>query len=185
VAGKAGELSSAAEIRLEMVCPEDALPLAIETIKALHPYEEPAFDIYPLAPKPVRMLGAGRRIHLDQPMTPTQIAEHFKANLGVDAVKLAGAGDANAKIETVGVCPGSGGSLIDSAIADGCQLFVTGEVSHHEALAAIERGCSVLLAGHTNTEGGYLHRYAARIGELAPGVEVIVSAVDGPIFRTL
>lgn len=182
-AGKAGELSSVPEIRLEMVCPEDAIPLALETLRALHPYEEPACDVYPLSAKPRRTLGAGRRIHFDQPMTPTQIAENFKANLGVDAVKLASAG--NKKIATVGVCPGSGGSLIGSAIADGCQLFVTGEVTHHEALGAIQQGCSILLAGHTNTEGGYLHRYAKRIKELAPGAEVIVSEVDGPIFRTL
>jgi hypothetical protein len=181
--GRAGALETVPEVRLEMVCPESALPLAIETLRALHPYEEPPFDVYPLAPKPRRTLGAGRRIHFDQPMTPAQIAANLKANLGVDAVKLASAGDDPVTI--VGVCPGSGGSLLDSAIADGCRLFVTGEVSHHEALAATARGCSVLLAGHTNTEGGYLHRYADHIKTKLRGLDVMVSAVDSPIFKTM
>ncbi|MCB9847877.1 MAG: Nif3-like dinuclear metal center hexameric protein [Phycisphaeraceae bacterium] len=180
--GQAGTLESVREARLEMVCPEAALPLAMEILRALHPYEEPACDVYPLIARPRRTLGAGRRIHFDQPMTPRQIAANLKANLGVDAVKLASAGEA--PIATVGVCPGSGGSLIESAIADGCQLFVTGEVTHHEALAAVQRGCSILLAGHTNTEGGYLRRYAERIAALLEDTEVIVSATDGPIFRT-
>lgn len=184
--GKAGVQESAPEVRLEMVCPQEALPLAMEILRALHPYEEPACDVYPLIPKPHRTLGSGRRIHLDQPLTPKQLAANLKANLGVDAVKLASATDK--PIATVGVCPGSGGALIESAIADGCQLFVTGEVSHHEALGAVQRGCSILLAGHTNTEGGYLHRYAERIRKLAKNaddLQVVVSAVDGPIFKTL
>jgi dinuclear metal center YbgI/SA1388 family protein len=181
--GKAGEFGAVPEARLEMVCPESALPLAMEILKALHPYEEPACDVYPLTAKPRRTLGAGRRIHFDRPMTTKQIAANLKTNLGVDAVKLASATDK--PITTVGVCPGSGGSLIESAIADGCQLFVTGEVTHHEALGAVQRGCSILLAGHTNTEGGYLYRYADRIRKLSGDLEVVVSAVDGPIFKTL
>ena len=184
VVGQAGTLEMVPETRLEMVCPGSALPLAVEILRALHPYEEPPFDVYPLVPKPRRALGAGRRIRLDQPATPTQLADNLKANLGVDAVKLASAG-AEEPVTIVGVCPGSGGSLMAGAIADGCRLFVTGEVSHHEALAATARGCSVLLAGHTNTEGGYLHRYSDRIKAQLPGLDVIVSAVDNPIFATL
>ncbi len=181
--GKAGALESAPEVRLEMVIAEGAIPLAMEILRALHPYEEPACDVIPLASKPRRTVGAGRRIHLDQPMTPKQLAANLKVNLGVDAVKIACAGDD--PVSTVGVCPGAGGSLIDSAIADGCTLFLTGEVSHHEALGAIQRGCSILLAGHTNTERGYLPSYAERIKAQVPGVEVITSRADGPVFATV
>jgi len=181
--GEAGRLESAPEIRLEMVCGQAALPLAMEILRAMHPYEEPPCDVYPLTPRPRRHIGSGRRIRFDQPMTPRQLAQNLKANLGVDAVKLASAGDE--PVSTVGVCPGSGADFIDAAIADGCEAFVTGEVTHHHALSAVLRGCSVLLAGHTNTERGYLPRYAERIAEEAPGVEVRVSESDGPIFRTL
>lgn len=62
------------------------------------------------------------------------------------------------RIRTVGVCPGSGSSVLmkgmGGAIPD---LLFTGEMSHHEALAAIERGSVVVSLSHSNTERGYLH----------------------------
>jgi len=181
--GETGALQRVDEVRLEMVCPERSLPLAVEMIRQFHPYEEPAFDIIPLAPTPRRDVGAGRRLTLDQPATPGALAERLRANLGVDAVKLAAANDQ--PVTRLGVCPGAGADLLEPAIADGCTLFVTGEMRHHEALDALARGCSVLLAGHTNTERGYLPRYAERINELLPDARAHVLDADRPIFRTL
>jgi len=181
--GEAGRLEHAEEVRMEMVCPGRALSLAQEIMTQFHPYEEPAWDVYPLAPKPDRTIGPGRRLVLDRAATPRELAERFKQNLGVDAVKLASAGDD--PIQRIAVCPGAGASQLPAALDEGCQMFVTGEMRHHEALGALEKGMSILLAGHTNTERGYLPVYAERIGELAPGVEVIHSAADRPIFRTM
>jgi dinuclear metal center YbgI/SA1388 family protein len=180
--GKAGRLEHAEEVRLEMVCPARALPLAQELLMQFHPYEEPAWDVYPLAPKPNRSIGPGRRLTLDRPAPAQELATRLKQNLGIDAVKLASANDE--PVERIGVCPGAGASLLDTAIDEGCQMFVTGEMRHHEALAAIEKGVSILLAGHTNTERGFLPIYAERIREKAPGLEVIHASADGPIFRT-
>lgn len=181
--GEAGQLEQVDEVRLEMVCPERSLALAVEMLRQFHPYEEPAFDIYALTAKPRREIGAGRRITLDHPSTPKDLAARLRTNLGVDAVKLAAAGDA--PVSRIGVCPGAGASLLDSAIAEECEIFVTGEMRHHEALAAVSRGCSILLAGHTNTERGFLPQYASRIEELAPGVKVAHAASDRTLFRTL
>ena len=181
--GVTGQLQTVNEIRLEMVCPARSLPLAVEMLRQFHPYEEPAFDLYPLTPKPTRTIGAGRRLTLDQPATPADLASRLRANLAVDAVKLAEASDD--PIERVGVCPGAGADLLDAAVAAGCQLFVTGEMRHHEALAAADAGCSILLAGHTNTERGYLSRYAQRINALAPDAHARPAASCGPIFRTI
>jgi len=47
------------------------------------------------------------------------------------------------------------------------QVYVTGEMKHHEVLPMLEAGMSVILAGHTNTERGYLPRLAERLtGEM-------------------
>lgn len=181
--GSTGRLETVNEVRLEIVCPERSLPLAVEMLRRFHPYEEPAFDIYTLNPKPRRDVGAGRRLTLDHPATPDDLARRLRANLGVDAVKLAAA--STNPVERVGVCPGAGADLLEPALADGCTLFVTGEMRHHEALAAISRGCSILLAGHTNTERGYLRKYAEKINELAPEANARPASADGPIFRTL
>ncbi|KAL9121398.1 MAG: hypothetical protein Q9187_002050 [Circinaria calcarea] len=57
------------------------------------------------------------------------------------------------QIRTVAICAGSGGSVLHDVSAD---LLFTGELSHHEALAATERGMSVVTLFHSNTERGFL-----------------------------
>lgn len=58
------------------------------------------------------------------------------------------------QIRTVAICAGSGSSVLRDVEAD---LFFTGEMSHHDALAATERGRCVVTLFHSNTERGFLH----------------------------
>ena len=174
--GAAGRLESVDEIRLEMVCPASRLADVVGALRATHTYEEPAFDVYTLAPAPDRRVGAGRVATLDAPATPSELAVRLKESLGVDAVKLAATNDD--PITRVGACPGAGASLLDAAIGAGARLFVTGEMRHHEVLGALDRGCAVLLAGHTNTERGYLPILRDRLMELEPAFDVRVSEAD-------
>src|SRR6185369_2211834 len=148
--------------RLEMVCSNRALALAMATLKQFHPYEHPAVDVYPLVGKPERSAGVGRRLVLDQPATIDKLADRIKTHLGVPTVKIASAG--NAMVTKVGVCPGAGAEIAPMALADGCEVFVTGEMKHHEVLPMLDAGMSVILAGHTNTERGYLPLLAERLG---------------------
>jgi len=67
---------------------------------------------------------------------------------------------------------------VAAARADGCEVFVTGEMKHHEMLDALNSGISLILAGHTNTERGYLPRLAKRLMEELPGVRAVVSQAD-------
>ncbi|CAG8688081.1 1042_t:CDS:2 [Cetraspora pellucida] len=59
----------------------------------------------------------------------------------------------NELISTVGICAGSGSSVLSPATAD---LYFTGEMSHHDVLAALSKNTSVILCEHSNTERGYL-----------------------------
>ena len=82
------------------------------------------------------------------------------------------------------VCAGSGSSLLEDAAALGATVFVTGEMSHHDVLRAHALGLEVLLAGHTNTERGYLPRLASALTARTPSTEFIVSKVDrDPLTR--
>ncbi|CAL79214.1 Hypothetical protein BRADO5540 [Bradyrhizobium sp. ORS 278] len=47
--GAVGKLEDVAEDRIETVCAEDRLKPVLAAIRAAHPYEEPAIDVYPLA----------------------------------------------------------------------------------------------------------------------------------------
>lgn len=179
--GKAGHFETVHERRLEMVCSRKALPLALETLRQLHPYEEPAVDIYPLESQPERGVGLGRRITLDHGATLRELAERLKAHLGVSAVQVAAASGVDLdreRFDRIGVLPGAGGSIASVALADGCQVFVTGEMKHHEVLAMVGAGMCVILGGHTATERGYLPVLAARLRAGLPGVAFTVSRAD-------
>lgn len=176
--GEPGKLEMVTECRLEMVCPTRALALALQTLRRFHPYEEPSVDVYTLAPKSRRSIGAGRRLVLDQPVTIGELGDRLRAFLGTARVQLGPAGEQDATVRTIGVVPGAGESLAALAASEGCEAFITGEMRHHQVLAAIHDGMHVLLAGHTNTERGYLPRLAIRLGDELPGIETRISQAD-------
>ena len=177
--GTRGELASVEEVRLEMVCTTSAASLAIEALRGFHPYEEPAIDVIALEPMPDRSAGQGRRIVLDQPMTTEEIGEKLKAHLGIERLKLSPpGGDPARKITHIGVCAGAGADLALIAAENNVELFITGEMTHHEVLAHLDRGLGLILAGHTNTERGYLPVFASRLKRSLPGLDVRVSEAD-------
>jgi dinuclear metal center YbgI/SA1388 family protein len=181
--GQPGRLEQVDEHRLEIVCSRAALALAIETLKRFHPYEEPVVDVYELVAKPQRAVGAGRRLVLDRPAPINEVADRLKSFLGVTMVKVAAAGAAERPVTHIGVVPGAGADLAARAAADGCEVFVTGEMTHHQVMAALHGATGspamgVILAGHANTERGFLKRLAGRLTAAMPGVEVRTSRRD-------
>lgn len=177
--GERGRLETVRELRVEMVCPEAALPAALDAMRRAHPYEEPAFDVYRREASADARVGAGRAATLGSAVTADEVAANLRAALGAPvrlATPTAIGVDAAREIRVIGSCPGAGASLADAAIAVGAGLFVTGEMRHHEVLAALEKGCAVALAGHTNTERGYLPVLAEKLrGDLG---DVRVSEAD-------
>lgn len=177
--GSRGVLESVSEIRLEMVCPGARLTAVIESLRASHPYEEPAFDILSREPTPTPGVGSGRVCDLIQPVDAEVLTDELRGRLGVPSVRLAvprGGG----QIARVAVCPGAGGSALAGSglLRDGTGLlFITGEMSHHDVLAALSAGCSIALAGHTNTERGYLPTLAERLRADLEGMGVTAEAL--------
>lgn len=181
VIGEVGTLERVKETRIEMVCSKRALAIVIETLKHFHPYETPAYDIVELVPEPVRRIGPGRRLTLDRPASIESIADRLKHHLDHARIRYALAPGHESKshaFETIAVVPGSGGMMWKDAHEQGCELFITGEMTHHHILAARQSGISILLAGHTNTERGYLPRLKNRLEELLPGTRMMLSKVD-------
>lgn len=175
--GETGRLERLEEVRLEMVCAPKAVPLAVEALRRFHPYEEPAIDVYELAGVPQRGVGPGRKLVLDQPATARTLAERLRAHLPESRIKLA-LPEADVAVSTLGVVPGSGASFARSAREQGAELMVTGEMKHHDIVACLHAGLGVLLAGHTNTERGYLPRFADMLRESLPKLDVRVSVQD-------
>jgi len=183
--GQPGRLERVEEVRLEMVCSESALALALQTLDRFHPYEQPGTDVYPLHPQPSRWAGAGRRFVLDQPASLRELVDRLKAHLDVARIRVGAPEGLDQCVTHVGACPGAGASLAESARNAGCEVFVTGEMSHHQVLGAMHSGMAVILAGHSNTERGYLPRLGDRLSHELNGIEAIVSRLDrDPLVST-
>lgn len=107
--------------------------------------------------------GMGRIVRFDKPLPLTAIIDRIGLGLGnPKGFPIAVPQDRDAsevQIRSVGICAGSGGSLFSQLEKDGedVDLYFTGEMSHHEALAAIEKGKCVVCLFHSNTERGFLH----------------------------
>jgi dinuclear metal center YbgI/SA1388 family protein len=106
--------------------------------------------------------GAGRLITFNSPQPLTHLVERIARGVGTPkgfpvAIPQSSSVE-DIQIRTVGVCPGSGGSILrDCAAAGKGGLLFTGELTHHEALAVTEKGGCVVSLFHSNSERGYLH----------------------------
>jgi dinuclear metal center YbgI/SA1388 family protein len=112
------------------------------------------------------------------PTSPTRAAliDHLKGALGVQAVLVAG--PLGGVVTRAAVCAGAGRGLLDDAIAQKADLYLTGELPHHDALKAAAAGMTVVCVLHSNSERAALRALKARIEVAAPGVVVGVSEVD-------
>jgi dinuclear metal center YbgI/SA1388 family protein len=187
--GQAGRLERVRESRLEMPFHKRRLHAVLDALRAAHPYEEPAFDIIAVEPPPAGpRVGVGRVARLSKPCISADLAERLHPLLGCGRIERTGtrlAGRTSPHAHSVfAVCAGSGASLLDAAAAHGATCFLTGELSHHDVLRAHALGLEVLLAGHTNTERGYLPRLADDLSARVPGLECLVSEADrDPLVR--
>jgi dinuclear metal center YbgI/SA1388 family protein len=129
--------------------------------------------------------GLGRVGRLLVPMGIDDAVTQLKRNLGLPAVRLAASERhrAGANIERVAVCPGAGGSLL-MGVRD-VDLIVTGEMRHHDVLACVSRGTSVVLTDHTHCERGFLPEYAQRLRNALPSLTVSVSVLDDDPLRVV
>ena len=160
-AGTIGELARVPEERLEMLIKREQLPRAVKLLLAAHPYEEPAFDIYPLLNEGEK-LGLGRIGRLPQTVTLGEYAGQLKKDLFAPALRYVG--DPDARISKVALCSGSGASLLREAVRSGADVLVTGDVKYHEARDAEDLGLALIDAGHFPTEIIMVNDMTERLG---------------------
>lgn len=104
--------------------------------------------------------------------------EEVKKAFGLSTVKVFG--DLNQNIHRVAICPGSGKSDIDQAIAAGADVYVTGDIGHHEGIDAVARGLNIIDAGHYGVEHIFIGDMGKYLRENVSGVEVVEAPVIHP-----
>ena len=180
--GRKGRLERVSEVRLEMVAPQDRLAEVVAALRRSHPYEEPAFDVYPLLGEPVR--GIGRVGTLPAGTTLGGLyARLVRATGSKVAVRVGAAGT---RVRQAAVCAGAAGRLpFEKARAATCDVIVTGEIRHHDALAILRNGKTAIALGHWESERPVLEPLGRRLKKQLPALRVKVSRADtGPLAKS-
>lgn len=146
--GQEGVLSRVEEERIEMVVPSFRLDPVIRAMKAAHPYEEPAFDVYPtLIPVP---WGAGRIAVLSPGVSAAEVVRKLEGSYRCDSLVIRG--DRRREYSRVALVPGSANSMVGAACRSGADLMITGELNYHAVMEAEASGMALMMLGHAESE---------------------------------
>ncbi len=146
--GKKNVYEKVSEIKFEFIVDAWKLNNALTAMLNAHPYEEPAYDIYPLKNKNVNF-GAGAIGNLENELTQAEFLKYTSRKLGLRSFRYC---EGNSKkIKRIAVCGGSGSDLLLSAVSSGADAFITADIKYHTFHEALGK---ILLvdAGHYETE---------------------------------
>ncbi|OHV03879.1 Nif3-like dinuclear metal center hexameric protein [Mycobacterium talmoniae] len=130
--GRRGAVERVTEDRVEVVAPAAARAAVLAALRAAHPYEEPAFDVFALQPPPADV-GLGRVGALPRPEPLRDFVARVAAGLPATAWGVRAAGDPDRPVSRVAVCGGAGDSLLAAAAGADVQAYVTADLRHHPA----------------------------------------------------
>lgn len=156
--GAAGEESLVAETRIEMLAPKRRSVAVAAALAAAHPYEEPPYDIYDVTGNAGFI---GRRGRIAEATTLGEFGDHVSDRLG-SVVRIAG--DRSRSVDSVSVIPGSGRSFVSAAGPN--DVVVTGDIGHHDARSAVERGQAIVDPGHAASERPGMARLYSLVGRI-------------------
>lgn len=172
--GSIGELHHEEEVRIETIVPAFRKAEAIRALLATHPYEEPAFDLYPLQ-NTWAQVGSGVVGELDSCESELEFLKRIKKTFEVGCLKhnkLSGR-----EIKKVALCGGAGSFLLPQAIRSGADVFITGEIKYHDYFGHEEE---ILMAeiGHYESEQYTKEIFYSIIREVCPNLVLQQSKVN-------
>jgi len=176
--GKKGQLETVDEIRVETVVQNHDLPMVVDALRRTHPYEEVAFDVYPLKSPPTR--GIGRAGRLPRAIALGTLARKLKRASCATCVQIVG--DAHQKVEWAIILVGSAGTLPLKATSGSGDVIITGEIRHHDALTIARHRCTAIALGHWASERPALTALAKRLKRDLSGVKITLSRADRDPF---
>ena len=171
--GQKGRREEVSEYRLEVVCPLAQVEAVVAAMRRVHPYEEPAFDVYSLLGRQSSE-GEGRLGLLPEPIRLSQFASRVKESIGSNLAQYSG--EPNRPVRRVALACGAAGEFLPDAIRRHADVFLTGEARFHDCLAAQASGIALVLAGHYATERFAVEELAQKIKEEFKSLEVWASA---------
>lgn len=146
--GEKGKLHFEKEVRIETIFPTYLQSKIVAALQTNHPYEEVAYDIYPLDNKH-GLIGLGVVGLLEEPVELKDFLRKLKATFNCESIRYSG--DTNKNISKVALCGGAGSSLLNDAKKVGADIFITGDYKYHQFFDA-ENQIVIADIGHFESE---------------------------------
>jgi len=117
------------EIKIELIVSTHQTNKVIQAMLAVHPYEEVAYDIYPLLNQN-NFEGAGMIGELDSEISEIEFLQNLKRLFGCNVIRHTSL--LNKPIKRIAWCGGSGSFLLAKAIVAKADIFITGDFKYHD-----------------------------------------------------
>ncbi len=125
--GAVGEMHFENETRIETIAPKHLLSTIIKSMLAAHPYEEPAYDIFPLENR-WNTCGYGVVGDLPEEMSVEEFLLQLRQTFDAQGIRHTAFGS---NIKRVAICTGSGGEFVGNALAAGAQAYISADIKYH------------------------------------------------------
>lgn len=125
-------------------------------------------------------VGIGRLGYLKNPLTLRECAELIKEKFSLEHIRLVGKEEQ--LISYVAISPGSGKSMIQSAIQAGAEVLITGDIDHHNGIDANEQGLCIIDGGHFGTEHMMVNYVKEYLMKQLQSIEIISASEVSPFI---
>ncbi len=172
--GEKGKVHTEKEERIETILPAHIKNKVLKALINAHPYEEVAYDLYPLM-NTYPGIGSGMIGELAEPEDEIKFLERIKDIFKVGTIRYTSL--LNKPIKKVAVCGGSGSFLIRDAKAQGADIFITGDLKYHQFFDAEKQ---IILAdiGHFESEQFTKELFFEILTKKIPNFAICLSKVN-------
>lgn len=176
--GAIGRINEEKEERLELLVPIHRLSQVVDALLEAHPYEEVAYDIYPLHNKN-KKVALGVKGKLEKPMNLKEFSEFVKNKLSISKIRVVG--NQLKTINIVGIIGGSGAGEFKKVV-NSVDVLISGDLKYHQALEAEELGLAIIDAGHFATELPIVEEIKNYLTKKFPLLDVETSSEREPFW---
>ena len=171
--GEVGKLHNEEEIKTEVVFPKHLLGKVVKAMKYAHPYEEVAYDIFPLENS--FNVGSGLIGELESPIEPNVFLKNIKSSF--NTAMLRHTKICKKEIKSVAVCGGVGSFLLSKAIQANADVFISSDFKYHEFFDANNQ---IIIAdiGHFESEQYTIDLIAEGLKENFPSFAIRLTDVN-------
>jgi dinuclear metal center YbgI/SA1388 family protein len=177
--GKSGNFERVREDRLEMILPERAKWSVVKALYETHPYEEPAYELYPL--DIFRDLRQALWIaEFERKLSWDQFMQRIYASLPGLQTPGGVRPDRKRRVKRIAISTGSGSSFLSTVASLGVDAYLTGEVGYHQLWEAEELGVNTVTVGHDWSESFFAETIVPLVSKHCDGVEWAPETRWGP-----